>query len=86
MLLNANLQSVSFAASTPETRQCPNLGQFQVTGLTRDGRRIKDKCSSEGFTTLRVGCSSLDTLQFRAECSSSDEGITGRSALISFAC
>ncbi len=37
---------------------------------------------------MRVGCSSLDTLQFRAECSSSDEGITGRSRhvqLISFA-
>jgi len=59
------------AASTPETRQCPNLGQFAVTGLVRDGRKVKDECK-DGFTLLRVGCSTLDTLQFRSGCSNAD--------------
>jgi len=58
-----------YTASTPETRQCPNLGQFVVTGLIRNGRRVENECSPR-FSTLRVGCSSLDTLQFHSNCAS----------------
>ncbi|OXA40598.1 uncharacterized protein LOC110860671 [Folsomia candida] len=69
---HGQLPYVTLVSSTPETRQCPNLGQFAVTGLVRDGREVKDQCGSEGFTTLRIGCSTLDTLQFRSGCSNAD--------------
>ncbi|CAG7824586.1 unnamed protein product [Allacma fusca] len=62
---------ITLVSSSPETRQCPNLGQFQVTGLVRNGRRLGEKCSQE-FNSLSVGCHTLDTLQFRSECSNTD--------------
>nr|CAD7267677.1 unnamed protein product [Timema shepardi] len=83
-------------ASSPEPRQCPYLGKFSVTGLSRGERLARslrvalhearhraprdmtslpaDLCTqdNEDFTTLVVGCNTVDTMEFRSECTSAD--------------
>ncbi|XP_021915226.1 uncharacterized protein LOC110827676 isoform X2 [Zootermopsis nevadensis] len=114
------LPFITLVTSRPEPRQCPYLGKFSVTGLSRDDgfvrsarqkrRRVKtvyrspemltrsvrsiewymrasgfrrssrdldglvpDPCAEEDdFTTLVVGCSTMDTMEFHSECTSAD--------------
>ncbi|XP_067004830.2 uncharacterized protein [Anabrus simplex] len=76
----SSLPFVTLVTSEPELRQCPYLGKFSVTGMSRvnrvlrrdlDNRQMPDPCT-EDFTTLVVGCSTTDTMEFQSECTSTD--------------
>nr|CAD7428136.1 unnamed protein product [Timema monikensis] len=92
----SSLPFVTLVTSSPEPRQCPYLGKFSVTGLSRGERLARslrvalhearhraprdmtslpaDLCTqdNEDFTTLVVGCNTVDTMEFRSECTSAD--------------
>ncbi|XP_063230037.1 uncharacterized protein LOC134535094 [Bacillus rossius redtenbacheri] len=88
----STLPFVTLVTSSPEPRQCPYLGKFSVTGLSRAGRAARslrhgrgrprrdldglatDACpeESQDFTTLVVGCSTVDTMEFRSKCLPAD--------------
>lgn len=105
-----------FVATSPEPRQCPHFGKFEVTSLIRSDRNVRSllkhnnkrthydlmkynnnnerltssyidnnghsrrikrvdqdsDCDNEGFTSLIIGCNSIDTMEFRSECFSPD--------------
>ncbi|KAK4289396.1 hypothetical protein Pmani_037629, partial [Petrolisthes manimaculis] len=75
----------TFVSSAVEKRQCPVVGRYEVIGTserrpTGGRRRLGRGYVGEGrrpFTTLDVGCSTIDTLVIGNACSSSEYSCIG---------
>ena len=72
---------VTLISATASSHRCPNLGKFMATGVTQDGRVVRDTCgvgNQGAFNTLVVGCGDRGTMEFHSKCAT-QEPITGKS-------
>lgn len=54
-----------------KSNRCPNLGRYMATGVSTDGRVVRDACGpmgQGGFHTLIVGCGDRATMEFHSKC------------------
>ncbi|GAB6031621.1 hypothetical protein CHUAL_009383 [Chamberlinius hualienensis] len=57
---------ITLITSTPKARQCPDMGKYN---FLRDRKRNgRDAC--QDFTSLRMGCNQLDTIELETDCRS----------------
>lgn len=70
---------ITLISSTPPSLRCPNLGKYMASGVTQDGRVMRDVCGNgnqgTSFNTLVVGCDDKGTMEFHSKCTS-EEPIT----------
>ncbi len=62
---------VTLISATVPNHRCPDLGKFMATGVTQDGRVVRDTCGVGGqgaFHTVVVGCGDTGTMEFHSKC------------------
>lgn len=54
-----------------KSNRCPNLGIYTATGVSTDGRVVRDSCGTinqGGFHSLIVGCGDTAKMEFHSKC------------------
>lgn len=70
---------MTLISSSASSTRCPNLGKYMASGVTQDGRVVRDACSGStnsgnqgAFNTLVVGCGDKGTMEFHSNCASEE--------------
>jgi len=64
--LGSGLPYVTLISSQVKSHRCPNLGIYMATGVSQNGRVVRDACGA--FQTVVVGCGNRATMEFHSTC------------------
>ncbi len=73
--LGPTLPYVTLVNPEAKSNRCPNLGKYMATGVSTDGRVVRDSCGTMGqggFHSLVVGCGEQATMEFHSKCSANN--------------
>jgi len=77
--LGPSLPYVTLVNPDAKSPRCPNLGKYMASGVTQDGRVVRDSCGASGgqgaFHSVGGGCYNRATMEFHSK-SASQEPIT----------
>ncbi|ODM98146.1 hypothetical protein Ocin01_08532 [Orchesella cincta] len=69
--LGPTLPYVTLVNPEAKSNRCPNLGRYMASGVSTDGRVVRDSCGpmgQGGFHSLIVGCGDRATMEFHSKC------------------
>jgi hypothetical protein len=71
--LGPKLPYVTLINPAAKAHRCPNLGKYLASGVSENGRVVRDSCGpGQGFHSVVVGCGSKATMEFHSKCATQD--------------
>ncbi|CAG7832761.1 unnamed protein product, partial [Allacma fusca] len=76
--MNTGMPFVTLVSAERPHHRCPYLGKYAATGVTQDGRVVRDACGpalgqAANFQTLVVGCGDSATMEFHSTCPNQEQ-------------
>jgi len=74
--LGPKLPYVTLVNPDSKSHLCPNLGKYVSSGVSQDGRSVRDSCGLAGgqgaFHSVVVGCGNRATMEFHSKCATQE--------------